>query len=54
MTRPASTEGRSESDGRSSAERRSGVGIEALELFVEVLSQSDQGATAGDGFYDRL
>ena len=54
MTRPASTEGRSESDARSSAERRSGVGIEALELFVEVLSQSDQGATAGDGFYDRL
>jgi signal transduction histidine kinase len=30
-----------------------GVGIEALELFVEVLSQSDPGA-AVDGFYDRL
>jgi len=30
-----------------------GVGIEALELFVEVLSQSDP-AAAVDGFYDRL
>ena len=30
-----------------------GVGIEALELFVEVLSQSDPAATV-DGFYDRL
>jgi signal transduction histidine kinase len=31
-----------------------GVGIEALELFVEVLSQSELGESAGDGFYDRL
>jgi signal transduction histidine kinase len=30
-----------------------GVGIDALDLFVEVLSQSDPGA-AVDGFYDRL
>ncbi len=29
------------------------VRVEALELFVEVLSQSEQGA-AGDAFYDRL
>jgi signal transduction histidine kinase len=32
---------------------RAGLGIEALELFVEVLSQSDPSA-AVDGFYDRL
>src|SRR6201997_4810208 len=31
-----------------------GVGIEALELFVEVLSQSDRDSIARDGFYDRL
>jgi signal transduction histidine kinase len=31
-----------------------GPGIEALELFVEVLSQSEQSSTGGDGFYDRL
>ena len=30
-----------------------GPGIEALELFVEVLSQSESSAS-GDGFYDRL
>src|SRR5205807_5866701 len=30
-----------------------GVGIDALELFVEVLSQSEPGSTA-DGFYDHL
>ncbi|MGH2873712.1 MAG: GAF domain-containing sensor histidine kinase [Solirubrobacteraceae bacterium] len=34
-------------------DRRAGLGIGALELFVEVLSQSDPGA-AVDGFYDRL
>jgi signal transduction histidine kinase len=34
-------------------EGRAGPGIEALELFVEVLSQSDPASTA-DGFYDRL
>ncbi len=33
---------------------RSGVGIEALELFVEVLSQSERAPSTGDGFYDRL
>jgi signal transduction histidine kinase len=32
---------------------RGGLGIEALELFVEVLSQSEPGSTV-DGFYDRL
>ncbi len=36
-----------------SAEGRAGLGIEALELFVEVLSQSEAGSTV-DGFYDRL
>lgn len=35
------------------ADGRAGLGIEALELFVEVLSQSEPGETA-DGFYDRL
>jgi signal transduction histidine kinase len=34
-------------------DEHSGVGIEALELFVEVLSQSETGS-ASDGFYDRL
>src|ERR1039457_3284525 len=33
---------------------RAGVGIEALELFVEVLSQSEQDSSTGDDFYDRL
>jgi signal transduction histidine kinase len=32
---------------------RAGLGIEALELFVEVMSQSDAGTTV-DGFYDHL
>ncbi|MGP0049887.1 MAG: GAF domain-containing sensor histidine kinase [Solirubrobacteraceae bacterium] len=32
---------------------RDGLGIDALELFVEVLSQSEPGSTV-DGFYDRL
>jgi signal transduction histidine kinase len=36
-----------------SADGRAAVGIEALELFVEVLSQS-QSETAGSGFYDRM
>jgi hypothetical protein len=31
-----------------------GVSIEALELFVEVLSQSEQAPSTGDGFYDQL
>jgi signal transduction histidine kinase len=31
-----------------------GVSVEALELFVEVLSQSDQDPSTGDGFYDQL
>jgi len=33
---------------------RAGVGVETLELFVEVLSQSEQSLAGGDGFYDRL
>jgi len=33
---------------------RGGVGIEALELFVEVLSQSEPGSPTADGFYDQL
>ena len=37
-----------------SAGERTGVGIEALELFVEVLSQSDPGSASSDSFYDRL
>src|SRR5437763_6199775 len=35
-----------------SIDGRAGVGIEALELFVEVLSQSD--GSGGEGFYDGL
>ena len=35
-----------------STDRLAGVGVEALELFVEVLSQSEQ--STGDDFYDRL
>ncbi len=31
-----------------------GVSIETLELFVELLSQSEDGASPGDAFYDRL
>ncbi|MBV9817109.1 MAG: hypothetical protein JOZ07_02020 [Solirubrobacterales bacterium] len=34
-------------------DERAGLGIEALELFVDVLAQSEAGASA-DGFYDRL
>jgi signal transduction histidine kinase len=37
----------------STADRPAGIGIDALELFVEVLSQSEPGSTT-DGFYDRL
>jgi signal transduction histidine kinase len=33
---------------------RAAVGVEALELFVEVLAQSEHGPVAGEGFYDRL
>src|ERR1700749_160455 len=33
---------------------RSEVGINALELFVEVLSQSEDASSNGGGFYDRL
>ena len=36
------------------ADSAGAVSIGALELFVEVLSQSDTSATAGDDFYDRL
>ena len=35
-------------------DRSAGLGIEALELFVEVLSQSEQSSAPGEGFYDRL
>src|SRR5262245_4848682 len=31
-----------------------GVSVEALELFVEMLSESQPAAAPGDGFYDRL
>lgn len=41
------------SSGASSGER-TGVGIEALELFIEVLSQADPGSASSDSFYDRL
>ncbi len=41
-------------NGPGPSEGRGGAGIQALELFVEVLSQSEQVATNGDGFYDRL
>jgi signal transduction histidine kinase len=37
-----------------SSDARAGLGIDALELFVEVLSQSEQGSATGNGFYDRL
>jgi signal transduction histidine kinase len=33
---------------------RSAVGVEALELFVEVLSQSESPTSSGDAVYDRL
>jgi signal transduction histidine kinase len=42
------------SGGPAPADSRNSVGIEALELFVEVLSQSELVENAGDGFYDRL
>jgi len=32
----------------------SAVPVDALELFVEVLSQSEEDSATGDGFYDRL
>jgi signal transduction histidine kinase len=35
-------------------DRSTGLGIEALELFAEVLSQAEQSAIVGDAFYDRL
>lgn len=35
-------------------DRGSAVPVEALELFAEVLSQSEQEAAIGDDFYDRL
>src|SRR5947209_1210084 len=35
-------------------DRSAGLGIAALEVFVEVLSQSEPGSAAGEGFYDRL
>ncbi len=55
---PSPGEGRT-GDGRGASSagtgnRRTGAGIEALELFVEVLSQSEQPSSSGNGFYDRL
>jgi signal transduction histidine kinase len=37
-----------------STDGRAGVGIDALELFVEVLSTSEPGSASSDSFYDRL
>jgi len=37
-----------------SAEQGGAVAVEALELFAEVLSQSEQETAIGDDFYDRL
>src|SRR5689334_24767643 len=39
--------------GEAGGEATGGVGIQALELFVVVLSQSEPGSTS-DGFYDHL
>ncbi len=38
----------------SAAPSSGSVGVEALELFVEVLAQSEESAAPGEGFYDRL
>jgi signal transduction histidine kinase len=38
----------------SSTDGTTGLGIDALELFVEVLSQSDPRSASSDQFYDRL
>jgi len=38
----------------SSADERASAGIDALELFVEVLSQAEPGSETSDSFYDRL
>jgi hypothetical protein len=40
--------------GAGSTDERPEVGVDVLELFVEVLSQSEMGPSAGEGFYDRL
>jgi signal transduction histidine kinase len=40
--------------GAGSTDERPEVGVDVLELFVEVLSQSEMGPIAGEGFYDRL
>ncbi|MGI8507604.1 MAG: GAF domain-containing sensor histidine kinase [Solirubrobacteraceae bacterium] len=37
-----------------STDGRAGLEIDALELFVEVLSQSEAGSMSSDSFYDRL
>jgi signal transduction histidine kinase len=37
-----------------STDGRAGVGIDVLELFVEVLTASEQGTSSGEDFYDRL
>jgi signal transduction histidine kinase len=40
--------------GAAAEQDRTAVGIEALELFVSVLSQDDGASSAGEEFYDRL
>jgi signal transduction histidine kinase len=37
-----------------STDGRPEVGVDVLELFIEVLSQSEGASSAGEGFYDRL
>ncbi len=37
-----------------STDGRADLGIDALELFVEVLSQAETGSSSSDSFYDRL
>ena len=37
-----------------STDGRAGVGIDVLELFVEVLTESERGTSSGEDFYDRL
>jgi signal transduction histidine kinase len=39
---------------QASTSDHAGVGLDALEMFVEVLSQSDPGSASSDSFYDRL
>jgi signal transduction histidine kinase len=65
LSAPRGSEARSDAETRSDTQTRSdarthsdpsaeGVSVEALELFVEVLSQAEPADASGDGFYDRL